>query len=76
MGGDHIYKEMSGFRAVLALFLFYGFGVGRRSRPPFPHCFSTDFQNSLIDVRNVNCSLSLQPDERLLRANFFTAMRP
>lgn len=65
-----------GVQSGFSLASFYGFGAGRRSRPTFLHCFSTDFQNSMIDVGNVNCSLSLQPDECLLRANFFTAMRP
>jgi len=71
-------KPISGKSHVsLTVSIFsYVFGLGRRSRPPFPHCFSTDFQNSMIEVGNVNRPLLLQPDERLLRANLFTAMRP
>jgi hypothetical protein len=64
-----------GFQSDFSLVSFYGFGVGRRSRPPSPHCFSTDFQNSMTDVGNINCPLFLQSDERLLRAYFLTAMR-
>ncbi|TDV36523.1 hypothetical protein C7405_104438, partial [Paraburkholderia caballeronis] len=41
----------------------YVSGLGGAAAPPFPPCFGTDVQNSMIDVGNVNGALFLQPDK-------------
>jgi hypothetical protein len=66
--------EMSGFDPIFLSFLRFS-GLGRRSRPPFPHRFCTDLRNGVVNVGDIERALFLQADERFLGPNFLAAMR-